>query len=267
MTHNTFQNLSASWLSLNGNAQINIVANTFIYPLEEVIFNEGEHFCSFQDNSIHKISDKTLSNIYQMCLIGNASFELPCDCEMKSIPTSYKDQSKCIVSAVEHSMCFNEKYISIEKYQKTSCKDNTYMAWSECGTKINIMIIGVSVGLGIVVTNIVICFICKRRMIRVREERQEARNNNYRMRTPTNDSDAERKSGEIIIDGLVPQLNTIKVTTKVTKSMHLKDLPIPFTNRMKMGCVPTQSCFPKHLESSDNPDGYYYSNDNDFKVI
>lgn len=170
MSHNNFHMLSSSeWLILKGECTSVIAFNTFNQPVGSVKF-EGypaivPHYCSFHDNIIHQVANNSLDSIFDECLIENVSFEVSCDCEMKTIPKSYNYQSKCFVSDVERFLCFKDRYMYIEEYHKSSCEDHMYMAWSECGTKINAMIIGLSVGIGIIIGNIIICYIWKRKKL------------------------------------------------------------------------------------------------------
>lgn len=273
LTHNKFHTLSPSWVRLQGNARIKIASNTFYQTLEEVSFIGSDNFCTFQDNSIHRVNNKTLDPVYHACLIENVSFELPCECEMKAFPFSHRDQSKCLVSQLEASMCFSDKYVCIDEYLKSSCKDHSYVTWSECGTKINAMLIGTGLGAVILIANICFCYFSKCRKTKSSQEhvnRPSTEDNNYRLtktkevtqttnRTEADDdSDPERKSGEFIIDGV----GKIRVTTKVTQAMPLRSLPISFRDRIPANCVPTPRCFPKHLQQTDDD---YYSNDRDFE--
>lgn len=268
MIHNNFHTLSSSWVSLTGTSTILIASNTFNQALKEMTFKESTNFCTFHDNIIHQVENKSLDQIFQSCLIENASFELSCDCEMKNVPMAYRDQSKCFISDIERLVCFDDRYMCIEEYHRSSCKDYTYMAWSECGTKINAMIIGLCAGIGIIIGNIVFCYIWKRKKSSKKEKVHEDKvNNNYRM-TPSiemptspieNNIQVERQSGELSLDDL-----PIRVTTTVSKKYNLKDRSVPLRNAIQMGCIPSAGCFPKHLERSDRSDDYY-SNDEEFK--
>lgn len=278
MTHNEFSTLSPPWMTLKANSRVRLTSNTFHQPMQEVSFEGSDKFCSFEDNIIHQVNNKALHTIYENCLIENTFFDLPCECEMKGFPTLHNDQSKCTVSALENFICFSDKYVRIDEYLTASCKDNTHVAWSECGTKINAMLIGVSVGIVLVVGNICFCYFAKCRKGKGSKRfwgRKRADRNNYKFTEapeavePKNFTQHEspcldRKSGEIILDGLGDRFGKIKVTSKVTQQMSLVELPNTFRGRVQATCAPI-GCVPKHLNNAQGPNDDYYSNDKDFQ--
>lgn len=279
MSHNTFSTLSPSWVTYKGNARINFASNIFNQPLEDVSSSSStNNLCTFQNNRILTVSpNKTSNSIFHNCFIENVFFELPCECEMESFPKTHKDQLKCLVSHIEQSFCYSDEFVTIDEYRRTSCSEDktirtwSHGAWSQCGTKIHVMIIGVCLAIGIIIANVVYCFISKRRKTRNSLNRPSFKNaatNNYNMNESklkkTADAN-ERQSGELIIDDLGPGLGKIKVTTNVSKKMQLRELPMAFRDRIEATCVPAK-CFPKHVNTGLNKqDDDYYSNDREFE--
>uniref|UniRef100_A0A336KMD5 CSON012500 protein n=1 Tax=Culicoides sonorensis TaxID=179676 RepID=A0A336KMD5_CULSO len=210
LTDNKFYDLSASWMNTKASL-IEFKSNNFYESPDKIEFSSpSSTFCLFNENTIHQTNNETTNflGIHEKCSVEALTFNIPCDCTSPLFLKSKDNQinARCGISNLER-ICFNDGYVSIDEYMKSSCKDQTYYAWSECGTKINAMFIGTSVGLLIVIINVSIWFYCKKKNSKSTESSKKRRSsiNSYCMNS--NDTinecniDGERqKSVEIQLD-------------------------------------------------------------------